>query len=43
MQIRREREGVFKYDLLLKLESKDGRTIPKELMPKVGKAYEELF
>ena len=43
MEIHKKREGVFKYDLLLRLEGKGGRPIPEELKPRISEAYEKLF
>jgi len=45
IETRKDREGVFSYDLgaRLKLKSRTGRPIPDELRPKLDKAFEETM
>ena len=43
IETRREREGVFSYDLKaeLQFQSKTGRPLPDELKPGLNRAFEE--
>ena len=44
VEIHREREGpVYEYVLKLWVEGKHGQLVPKEVRPKIEKAFSDLF